>query len=188
VFAGGQNAGLVLVFVKITDDQRERFGSHFVVQGQSRTLPPLRVYLAVASLVSDPEHIKASLRSFQPGPPTVWRIHLLTDTALAVVTIQFEVGGYTCQEENHRGLATPSPPYELTEAWIRPLDKITSYSTTDVRSIPQTDWFEVTTRLTFRGSDAPVDLPLASMTSAPAEQKRSDDFLKALRESVEWLA
>jgi hypothetical protein len=176
--------GLALVFMKITDDQFQALSSHFVIQG--RKLPPQRVYWAVASLVSDPARIKASLRSFKPGAPTVWRVYLLTDAALVAVTIEFTEEHYTRETENRRGVAAQSP-YKLTEAWVRPLDNITSYSTTNVRGTPAADWLEVATRLTFRGLDAPVELPLASLTDTAEDQKRSDQFLKALRESIAWL-
>jgi hypothetical protein len=80
----------------------------------------------------------------------------------------------------------PQSRYEVTEAWVRPLDNITSYST-NVRGFPGADWFEVAAWLTFRGLDAPVELPLASLTDAAEDQERSDWFLGAPRESIGWL-
>ena len=171
-------------------DQSKKFSRHFVTRFS--TLPPQAFYVAVASLVIDPDRIRASLCSYRPGAgKMVWTAHLLTDAALAVAQVQFDAEQYNSEEEQPylrvvRGGGSANPPgWNLTEAWVRPLAGITSYRT-QVQPILGHDWFATQVWLTFADVDQPVELP--AQTWDEYEQERSDKFLTTLRESIPWLS
>lgn len=87
--------------IELSEDEYQALSSHLVTR--TKDLPPTPVYLVLLSLVPNPADIKASLMHYDPGfgpERTVWRVHLLTTSALAVAEIEFEEQQYTRQAES----------------------------------------------------------------------------------------
>lgn len=149
----------------------------------------------MASLVTDPNSIKASLCSYDPfNSETTWTAHLLTGAALAVAQVKFDVRNYNGAEEHRRELERAfQPGYEVTQAWARPLAGITSYHPSfrkrgEEFSGPGPVQLAFV-RLVFDSCGQFVNLPY--QMSDEFEQERSDKldkFVCELRKSIGWLA
>ncbi len=175
--------------IDLSEDEFQALSSH--LHTRFKDLPPAPVYLVLMSLVPKPADITASLRFYMPGEATtVWRVHLLTRSALAVADVKFQAELYTRREEDrYRPPSSASPPdFEVREAWVRPLDSIVEYSVSLGGVILGRDWFAVSAKVKFRDLGEPVELPAQSFTDDAEDQERSDKFLLTLRESIPWLA
>jgi hypothetical protein len=174
--------------MQITEEQFQKFSGHFVTRHRA-TSPQVFVFTA-ASLLADPDSIKESLCSHNPGPDTtVWIAHLLTDEALVVVHLEFEAEQYDREAEYRYqvgGNAQNAPTCLIKQSWARPLAGVTSYQT-NIQAVLGSDWFGARVQLTFAGVDEPVALPAQPFDGSQEERERSDKFLGALRKSISWL-
>jgi hypothetical protein len=173
--------------MKITRDHFEALNKHLHTPQKEKHLPPKPVYMLLVSLVN-PDDIRASVQSvaFEGSEATVWRVHLVTTKALAVVEVRFEAATYTQAVELQRGHAgRPLPQFEVSQAWVRPLNEIVAYEVSQIpASSDDEDWFPVSATVMFRDLDDPVELPAQAFRDE--ERERSDEFLRVLREAIPW--
>lgn len=174
--------------MQITEDQFQKFSSHFVTGQRAR--PPQVFVFTAASLLADPDSIKESLCSYRPDlDRTVWIAHLLTDQALIVIHFEFDAEHYDRKAEYRYqvgGNAQNAPDCRIKQSWARPLACVTSYQT-NIQAVLGSDWFGARVQLTFAGLDEPVTLPAQPFDGTQEERERSDKFLEALRKSISWL-
>jgi hypothetical protein len=172
--------------MQITRDHVEALSKHLrTPQGE---YPPAPVYWVLVSLIN-PDDIKASARSvtLEGVEATVWRVHLVTTKALAVVEVRFEADRYTRDaEQRNRGTRTPTPDFSVKKAWVRPLNKIVAYEVARSQLVSEGDWFPVSASVRFRDLDDPVELPAQALVDIDEERERSDEFLRVLREAIPW--
>jgi hypothetical protein len=172
--------------MKITADHFETLSKH--LHTPQKDLPPTPVYMLLVSLIN-PDDIKASIRSvaFEGLTATVWRVHLLTTNALAVVEVRFDAERYTRDaEQRNRGTQAAAPNFSVNEAWVRPLYKIVAFEVSDVPPVSDGDWFPVSATVRFRDLRDPVELPAQAFRDGDEERERSDEFLRVLREAIRW--
>ncbi|MCV7401853.1 hypothetical protein H7K24_17065 [Mycobacterium fragae] len=174
--------------MQITEDQFQKFSSHLVTWHGARA--PQVLIFTVAALLADPDGIKESLCSYQPGPDrTVWIAHLLTGGALIVVHLEVDAEQYDRQAEYRYqvgGNAQNAPGCQIKQAWARPLADVTSYQV-DIQAVLGSDWFGARVQLTFSNAHEPVSLPAQPFDGDQEERERSDNFLEVLRDSISWL-